>query len=377
VKFLGSTKNPNREKGDPGKRNLKVGQRSLDKLFNKGRNFLEGLRPDDNIALIYHMDMDGVCSAALIHIGLKKLSGKAGAEIKISKSIVSTYGDIEGVIKTLGDFNKIIIVDIGIDQDIEKSFSGKMLLIDHHMIKRDTNSDSVVFINPRFENPETYQPASYVVYKLLSGLMDIKRSGWISAIGIIGDWGYEDCRDVIDDWVEVKRKEELFGTKLGQIGNMLLGASYELGFNYILDNLVKAKSQEDLEKDEKIRGAYKKYELAFEAGKKEFWDNAEKIGNIIFSEITPRYRRLGSPIENRVSFETPDKIIFLIERGDGKCKVGARYQQASKESKVHLGELMKRCCGGGGHRQAAGGDVKTEDIEKFKKCVIKELEGLS
>ena len=69
---------------------------------------------------------------------------------------MSTYGDIEDVLSDLVDFNKIIIVDIAVDQDIENQASGEILLIDHHIIRRDMNSDSVVFINPRFEKPDYY-----------------------------------------------------------------------------------------------------------------------------------------------------------------------------------------------------------------------------
>ena len=346
--------------------------RNLNELFTKGKKFFEELKPIDKIALIYHMDMDGVCSAALIHKTLEKLNVKNGTNISISKNIVSTYDNVENDLKTLSDFNKIIIVDIGVDTQIknqQKKTSRSILLIDHHIIKRDLNSKSVIFINPRFGNEETYQPAAYIIYKLLSGLVDMKDVEWIAVLGIVSDLGYEDCIDVLKDWVKVKKKDELFVTRPGQISYSLLGASYELGFEKTLKILVEAKSMGDLEENEEVSEAFEKYERVFEEGKKEFWKNAEIVGNIIFSVIKPKYKRLGSPIINRISFERPENIIFLFEKRDGEYKIGVRHQSG----KTDLGKLMKKCCGGGGHKQAAGGMIRIKDLEKFKKCVIKEL----
>lgn len=346
-------------------------KRNLNELYKRGESFFKNLGPSDKIALIYHRDMDGVCSAALIRLGLKRISDETGTKIEISKNIVTTYKDMEVILKTLNTFNKIIIVDIGFNHHI--GTDKDVLLIDHHLIETDLNNESFVFINPRFENEEIYQPASYVVYKLLSRFVDLKDVEWVSAIGIISDWGYEDCKDVLDNWVKVKDKDELFGTKIGQIGDLLLGASYILGFDEILHVLTSFKSIQELKGEKKIVDAYKKYDLAFKDSKKQFWDNAETFGNVIFSIIKPEYRGLSSPIINRVSFENPDKVVFLFEEIDEEYKISARYQYAGRQNNVHLGRLMKKCCSGGGHMPAAGGSVKTGDIEKFKQCVLKEL----
>ena len=346
-------------------------KRNLSELFNKAEAFFRTLSPEDDIVLIYHMDMDGVCSASLVHLALERLSAESSGKIKISKSIMSTYSDMVGVLERLGGVDKIIILDIGVDQNVE--ICEKVLLIDHHSIKRDLNSESVIFLNPRFEDEEVYQPASYVVYKLLSKIVDIKKWGWISAMGIISDWGYADCRDVLDDWVKVEKKEELFHTKLGQVADMLLGASYVLGFDKILDILIGAESVEDLENREDVTEAYRKYDIAFQDGKRQFLENSETYGKIIFSAIKPMYRRLGSPVINRLSFENPDKVIFLLEFMDDAYKISARYQHADINKEVNLSKVMKVCCGGGGHRAAAGGSISSDDIEKFKKCVLREL----
>lgn len=356
----------------PKRKSPKPKKRNLSDLFSKGEEFFKSLTPDDKIALIYHMDMDGVCSAALVHRALKLLSEKTGTEIKVSKSIVSTYVELEGILQDVDDFDKIIIVDIGVDKGIE---TGKdTLWIDHHLIKSDLNSGSVVFINPRFEDEDAYQPASYVVYKLVSRFVDIKTYGWVAAIGIVSDWGYADCRDVLDDWLKVKTKDELYHTGIGQTGELLLGASYVIGIERILDFLAESLSIEDIINNQEILNAYKEYDLVFKDGKKQFWENAETFGNVVISFITPKIKRLSSPIINRVSFENPEKIFFLIESVGDEYKISARYQRADTNKRVHLGRLMEKCAGGGGHRAAAGGSVKPENIERFKKCVLGALE---
>jgi single-stranded DNA-specific DHH superfamily exonuclease len=303
-------------------------------------------------------------------MGIRELGRKLGKDIKVAKSFVGTYADVVGLLKQLDDFDKIIIVDIAVAHGVDV---GKdMLIIDHHILKKDPNSEKVIFINPRFKHEEIYQPASYLTYKLMSRLVDMKDVGWVSAIGIVSDWGYEDCRDVLDRWVKVEKKDDLFGTDIGQAGDLLLGASYIVGFDRILELLTTANSLEEVTESPDIISAYDKYNAAFEDGKAQFWKNAETVGNVVFGKVKPKLKRLGSPVINRISFENPDKAVFLFEDiGDG-YKVSARYQDAEKAG-VHLGRIMERCCDGGGHRAAAGGSATDETMGGFKKRILKEL----
>jgi single-stranded DNA-specific DHH superfamily exonuclease len=343
-------------------------KRDLNELFEKGADFLRNLKPTDKIALMYHMDMDGVCSAALVHLFLKKISAVSGGAIKISKSSVSTYRELEYDFKPLSGCNKIIILDIGIDNP----FWGEReaLVVDHHIVKTDFNSKSTVFINPRFEDEEIYQPASYVTYKLLSGIVDMSESKWIAAIGIVSDHGYRDCMDILGDCIKAKGEKNVSDSDVSITGEVLVGASYELGFDKVLNSLIDAKGIGDLKSDKKLSGAYKKYEVALNDGKRQFWANAEALGNVIFSTIRPKYKRLSSPVINHISSENPDKAMFIFEESDDELKVSARYQDADSKRKVHLGEIMTACCDGGGHRAAAGGS-----ITEFKKCILRELRG--
>ena len=339
------------------------------------KKFLENIRSDDKVALIYHTDMDGVCSAALVYNIFKKINKKYDKNISIYKSFSGSYDNIENILKETKDYDITIIVDIAFDGEVEPD--RKILLIDHHLVKKDMNSKNLVFINPRKENPEIYQPASYLVLKLSQIIADSKDVEYISALGTAGDMGFKDCMDLMGTWTNAKKAEEIFHTKIGQVSHKLWGASYELGIERILDIILETKNLEELEKNEDVKKSFRIFNKEFEKGKEQFWNNSETFGNVIFSKIKPHYKRLGSPIINSISFEKPEKIIFLLEDREDVYKISVRYQNVRNHENLHLGILMKECCNGGGHRPAAGGSIKKEGYEVFKKRILTYLKKFS
>ena len=346
----------------------------LEQQLSKARDFLSRITPEDNVGIIYHKDTDGVCSAALIIKGVKKLAEGRGLVINVSAAIPSTYDVLDSSFRELKDCDKIVILDISLYADVPE---GKdILLIDHHQVKDSRSSDSVTFVNPRLERADIYRPATYVVYKLMSSMIDMKEDEWIAVMGIIGDVGFEDCMDVLRGWVSVKTKDELYGTRLGRAGDRLLGASYEIGMPAILERLLEFKNIEELESDKAISRYFEIYNNHLEDGIKQFWDNVEEHGNIMFAIIKPHYQRLTSPIINRLSFQNRGKALFLFEEKNGKYKVSARFQDIVKYDSLHLGEIMNKCGHGGGHRSAAGGMILPGEIEDFKVCVLATLKGV-
>lgn len=335
----------------------------LTELFEAGREFLNDIKPDEKVVLIYHNDVDGTCAAALA-VKAMRILGK-----RFYKRIPTDYIRIQKEVAKLQDADKIIILDVGTNEEFSSFLENPTLIIDHHSIKFDLNSEKIVFINPLFDDVETYQPATYLTYKFFSEVVDLKDSLWVAVIGIAADYAYQDCKDVVDQVIEVKDRDELQESKFGRAMRFLNGASYEVGVDDIVDFLLFVESIDEIEKDEKLKQAYSKYEDAFEDGKKQFWGNAETSGNVIFSAIKPKYERLGSPIVNEISKKNPDKIIFLFEDLGGIYDIDARFQSG----KIHLGDLLNRVCGGGGHRKAAGGHIKKAELEAAKRKILEEL----
>jgi len=341
-------------------------KRNLDELFEKGKLFIKQIEPTDKLSLIYHTDVDGLVSAALTFIAFRRLG------IKFSKIIARNTEGRKEVPKDLKRCDKAIILDLPLeDFQALKSSNKDILIIDHHPSK-DMNTEKIVYVNPRLGKKENYQPTSYIAYKFFSNIVDLKDKEWLSIIGTIGDFGFEDCKDLLKKWVKIKKKSEILNTKFWKIATKIRGAILELGRNSTLKILISSKNMEKLNKNEKILSSYKKYEKIYRKTKEEFWRTAKEFKklNLVISRIS---QKIGSDLTNEISAMYPNKIIILLEKRDNGYKVHARYQKGE----IHLGNLMKKCCNGGGHRQAAGGSIEARDLEDFEKKLIKELKRFS
>jgi len=346
-------------------------------VVKKGIDFIHRMKKSDNVLIIHHTDIDGYSSAALFLKGLERMG---------YDNIETLDMDVENLeILSKGSkiqkFDKIIIVDIDVPH-LKKPLNklkSEILIIDHHIPRANMNGKNVVYINPRFEDEELYRPASYVCYKFLSKIIDMKDFEWIAVLGTVGDYAYKDCKDLLNEWIEAEDKDDLPKTDFWKAGNMLYSAiiltkmkDSKLKASEILDILANAEGIKDIKSDFKIKKADKEFERIFNRIKEEFWKNAETFDDIIVSTIRPVVKKIGSPLVTQISSENKDKIIFLLEKRGDKFKISARCQSGW----IHLGKLMEKCCGGGGHRHAAGGMIPISGLDDFKKKIVKEIDSL-
>lgn len=345
--------------------------KSIDKLFEKGKLFIKQIEPKDKLFLIYHTDIDGLVSAALTFIALERLG------IKVSKTIPRSIEGRKEIPKDLKECDKAIILDLPLThwhiKDFKEIFRAfekqkkEILIIDHHP-SEDFNTEKIVYINPRLEEEEIYQPTSYIVYKFFSKLINLKDKEWLSVLGTIGDFGLEDCKDLLKKWIKVRKKSEILNTKFWKAAIKLRGAIFSLNKNKVFKIFTSAKNLEELNRNKEILSSYEKYRKIYFKGKGEFWKNVKefKESNLIISRIS---EKVGSDLTNDISARRPNKIIILLEKRDDGYKIHSRYQ----EGKIHIGNLMEKLRVGGGHRQAAGGRIQARDLENFEKRLIEEL----
>lgn len=344
-------------------------KRNLNNLFEKGKGFIESIKPSENVLLIHHKDVDGYCSGALFLSALKKLGKSKGVEI-----VAATNDDLQDLMKDkkTKSYDKIIILDIDapyLKKEYE-DFEGKILIIDHHTLRKNLNSEKLIYINPRVEDEERYWPTSYVVYIFLCSIVDLKELEWIAVLGTVADLAFEDCKDLLGKWITATSKNDLVKTEFWQVSKMLYGVII-IETGNVLDMLLKHKDLSELKSDRNLLSADNKFEKEYKKMKNEFWKNAEEINNVIFSKIDPPFKRMSSVLSTNISLENKDKVIILLEKRGDKFKISARVQSGIP----HVGKLMEKCCSlnGGGHRTAAGGLIMVSDLEKFKKCIVSNL----
>jgi single-stranded DNA-specific DHH superfamily exonuclease len=238
----------------------------------------------------------------------------------------------------------------------------------------DFNGKNVIYVNPRFKNPETYQPVSYFLYKILSRVAHIKNLEWVSALGTIADYGFDDCRDILSKY-GIRKKNDLERSRLWKAAVILNGAFAIIGFDEGLKIFMKAGNINDLVKNERLHNAFNIFNKEYTRAERDFWKNSmcDDELNLIFSVIESKYKRISSALVTDISIQYPEKVVILLEKLGKSYKVHARHQAG----KINLGEIMMRCCNGGGHRQAAGGIVGEHEIDNFREKIVRELESYS
>jgi single-stranded DNA-specific DHH superfamily exonuclease len=344
----------------------------MEDLFKKGISFIEKIETKDKILLVYHKDLDGLISALIFTKALKKIG------VKISKKIASSNEEIEKVLKKVKDFDKVVILDIDISYMKENlvKMGKKMLIIDHHPPREDLNAEKIFYVNPRLKNPKIYQPASYLTYKLMSKIFDLKEEEWLAVIGVVSDFGYEDCKDLIGKWIKIKKKEELIKTKFWKKVEKLVGIISKIGFQKVFTLLEKAKSFEEFEKNKIVKKALRKYLEKIKKCEKSFWKNIKEFeeSNLVISEVKTRQREITSFISTKMAGRFPEKVLVVLRKAGNKYAVHARYH-GSKE--IELGKIMEECArgldGGGGHPHAAGATIKAKNRSIFEERIIEKL----
>jgi len=347
-------------------KNVELGK--IDNLLNsKGKKLL-----------VYHSDVDGMCSSALLV--------KFFPDFKCipREGPVMDNGFLEAIISRRPDL--LVFLDIPADQEWKKILllkkrlrRTKIMIIDHHIVEKDMNPFGVLHVNPRMGKKEVYIPASAVMYEILKNLgYPVKKFVWISATGIIADYGFENCKKTLKECESAypgSLSDKPSPFKLSRISEMLSALITLKGLKGAkigLDMLVKFETCEDIKKHRDLREYYKKVKKEIERIMEDFEKHADFVTekNLIIYEIKSKLN-ITSIIATKVTDTHKEEVIIIKKRSRQGWKVSLRCQSG----KVNVGDLAKKASSGlgsgGGHQKSAGALVK--DWEKFRKRVIKQI----
>ncbi len=321
-------------------------------------DFIKNLKPEDNLALLTHVDFDGITCAKI----MKKIINP-----KIIKFL--SYSQLrEPIVKELKDkqINKIILTDLSLDfpeflMGLEK-FS-EILIIDHHQFRKDLNSEKT-----SFTNAQGYT-AAFICYSIFSEIQNLESLDWMIALACLSDWMIGKNKT----WIEkiYKKYNEPFNPENFQQGRFWdLTLIIADALIYFRGNTIQAYNQIG-EKPFEI-GDLEKYA---EIIKKEIQKNVEMfekqkqpIKNGWFYEIDSPYD-ISSRFASQISSEHKNKT-YVVAVKEGKAyKVSARQQDKKGNMAVLLQNTTKgfESQDAGGHLAAAGCNVEEKDYEQFKK----------
>ncbi len=352
--------------------------------IKKLKSYIESIKSEDKIAIIYHgFCGDGVCSAVIISRSIEKILKRKIDFYIQDPSHEITQEALDFLLKN--KVKKLICVDIfpykptSLFDKAEKYFN--ILVIDHHPYTKDINSKKTLFIHASFINKDIAShayPASKLTFDLFSNLVDISDIDYLSCFGLIVDASFNQWKDFVFETMKkykFETNDDIFKTKFGEAStNIQLSKRFKDNIEEVFDVIYNSKKPEDII-DSKILIKYKNKIN----GEIQYWinnrDKAEKHGNLIIYEIKSEFN-IGTSVSTVLSFDYfSGKTLVLIREdpNDEFLTLSARDQKINIKVNILLEKATKDISNAsvGGHDPAAGGRIKKEHLELFKKNLIK------
>lgn len=324
----------------------------------------------EKIALICHTaDLDGIASAKIANTVLDadllkfldytELNDSLVDELKKSKVKQVVFADM--FIKT----SEII-------KKIEKF--ADVLIIDHHLINEDFNSEKTFFINAQG------YCAAYLCYYLFSKVQDLTKFDWLAACASVSDWMffkngefmslvYKKYGDkFIGDENGIKKGKKFWDLQ-SKLSMAIVYFRANGGVKNVYDSMGEkfgdigelGKYAEEVQKevDEGVR--------RFNLEKKTIFDG------FIWESAEPRYP-VKSIIVNEISHGMKNKtiVVAMKDEKNGVYRLSSRRQDKKFDMNKMMMSLTEglKDAAGGGHFAASGGNVRVEDYAEFKKRLM-------
>lgn len=359
----------------------------VERIVGPAAEFIKGIKATDKVVVVHDDDCDGVCSGAIIALLIKKIFDYTPKLFSTEWNVSLTEKVAKQVLREKA--THVIFVDTpGLSRNFIDKLKKQMkiLIVDHHLPEK---YDGVVYCNPRKYESKIYLPTSYVVYKIFEKIIESKDTTWISAVGVLGDYGVEDCKDLFEELKlsypemigDVEMKDDVLYdnsvvgllTKIIDSGRVVAGKK---GSEFVSKILVKIKDYHEIldGSTEETKALLKWCDTVrkeFERLKKDFKKRNKPIGkSVLFYEFDSKLK-LKSTLATAVGNSyANDKIIVIGQ------KVG-RYFDVSlrkgKNVKTDLARLVKNARKnipdsiGGGHPEASGARVLAKYKERFLK----------
>ena len=324
--------------------------------FNEAKQFLDDLKPTDNVCLIFHDDLDGLASGVLLYDWCK-MKGIEKPKIKI---FCSEYfiGDLHK------GCNKIIVADVFPSGFKMLAFSKdqKVLYLDHHLPLDKLSPLNVL-------EYRTVDDGMIPSSRTVQELTGLKR--WMGICGVLGDAGelYPENNDYINSFLEEK------GITLGEfkvgVSNVITNC-----ITYFKDDLLQLfdilRRKDNPEDCDDLRNYSDVIEEAVQKELIYYKEKMVKLGKVNYCFLNPKYK-VERTVIGLVSRELPNEIFLMIKpsSAEGRYSLSMRAQRDD----INLNDFIRKAMEGiedssaGGHKRAVGGSFNIEDLSKVKKRI--------
>jgi len=336
----------------------------------------EHLEKAQNPLFFFDNDNDGLCSFLLLqrYIGRGK-----GFPVKTKPELTKDY--FRKIRELEPDY--VFILD---QPEVSNEFFKEVeeinlpvVWIDHHESDRKKIPKFVNYYNPFFNKKSSNEPVTALCYQITNKKQDI----WISIVGCISDKFvpkyYSEFRKKFRDLsIDSNDAFEIYyNSRIGEIARIFSFALMDRTTNVInmLRLLMKVKSPYDvLEENTKTHTMhkrfgelYEKYQKLIQKAKKEV-KNSEKIFFFKYGgDIS-----MSADISNKLKYLFPEKVISVVRVTEGRASLSIRGK-GIKDKVLKAIENLEGATGGG-HEDAVGAQMKSEDLDKFEKELRKTVE---
>ena len=333
---------------------------SRDEFFD----FVDSINENSKVALISHIDLDGLSSAVFLE-EIFKVKGKEIEFMDFLEIKADMVKEVGVKLKEKG-ITHVVFSDIGIDSvDFEgfKELREEMnvFLIDHHPMNEKISSfDKVI-------KTDSQDCAGMTCFFLGEGIIDFNEWNWLVCSAIFSDFSYKEEKNLeyIQKIYPAVTYDNISSSVPGINSRIIASALvYYQGNERHVYDLVKSRSLDKLREVAQIVEDEIDRLVNNFSNEKEY---SEK-NDLYFYEIHSNFN-LVSFVTSLVSKLHPKSTFVFMQRIGGIVKFSARNQSGLKD----MGELMRNSvkgfigASGGGHKPAAAAKIRESDVEEFKR----------
>ncbi len=341
------------------------------------REIREHLEKAQNPVFYFDNDADGLCSFVLLR---KYIDRGKGVAVRSFPDLNASYARKAQELNA--DYVFVLDKPVLSKEFVEEvdKLGLPLVWIDHHDLPVDDFEKSFgnLFVyNPaRGSNGGESEPVTFMSYQVSQRKEDM----WLAVTGSIADHYLPDFVDEFgekwpDFWGDnIDRPfDAYFKTEIGRIARALNFGLKDSVTNVVrLQNfLISCRNPVDVFLESPNNYAFRK--KCEDVGKKyhELLERAKRFsgGRLIFFDYGGELS-ISSDLANELSYLYPKKYIAVVYKNGGISNLSLR----GKGVKKILERVLKEVGGsGGGHEDAVGGRIKTEDLEKFKSVLEREI----
>jgi len=326
----------------------------------------EHLEKAQNPIFFFDNDCDGLCSFLLLQRFIERGKGV------VAKTFPNVDISLYRRVRELNSDYIFILDKPNVSQDFfkeAKENSIPIVWIDHH----ETNTKipkEIFYYNSLDPKKGTGEPVTYLSYKITNKKEDL----WIETIGCISDsFMSENYKKFLKKYpglgIETKEPfEVLYKSEIGKISRMLNSGLMDTTTNVVkmLKYLFKVSHPTQiLEENEKTHEIKEKFEF-IEKRRKKFVEKAIKNMEPDKEYLIFEYSgdtSMSAEIANELHFKFPKKYIIVIYKKENRANISTRGENV-KEKVIKSIEKFKSAVGGG-HKNAAGAQIQTDEIKGF------------